>query len=1147
MEPEDIRLQLLEETEKFFVGPRTDDERLPEGNSPHQTYTTGILFPQNTPPEQQDDGSDETDETDAEDRPGDSEYGTAFVQNSIGLRTEITDVCKKLRVRVNYGKYALDGDGAWVRSGLDPGKREHYIDLGEGRGHIVISDDLGEEEARLSWALHDSAAGGGRVLSIFLENPRRWVSHNVRRGGRQQAETGISYAEATERNNANSIFQPSITLEAAGSDRPFRAISSESGSTRRPEDGLFDMLYKGRDVFGAGYGCAAEWDPDGEPSRITTSLMPKFRDDIVVKFSQGGDDKPRKIDMHALCCLETFGDQDACRRTIRDNLSPVVDGYRTWICRQKAALSLLAGDEHEVGRDNLERCEQMLSRMEDGLDFITGDVQEDPDVLRAFILANRAMLYQRLHFDFSLQNFKGGGALPWPDITRPGQAFWYPFQIAFVLMSVRGIASKLHPDRSAADLIWFPTGGGKTEAYLGVAAFTMILRRLRREHEDGLGVSVIMRYTLRLLTLQQFERASTLACALEFIRRKTDSGLGDEPFLLGLWVGAGITPNNYYDSETVLKRLAANPRAPLEGGSPCQSNYCPWCGHRMNPHQNYQFDKNTKWTLARCTNKTSPCIFTDPGFSPQKILPLVTVDSDVYTRCPSMLIATVDKFARMPFKAEISCIFGRPSRRCERHGFLHGSAQGNCDIRAEGMHRRGGEGVRRVDATFPPDLIIQDELHLIAGPLGTMVGLYETAVDYLTTVRDGDSEIKPKVVASTATVRGAPEQIRLIFNRKKTHIFPHPGVTGTDSFFWWNEKSQAGKIFVGVSFSHRSGKYALAKLCAALLQKIQHMRDSGVAEERIDSYWTLVGYYNSIRELGGAIRLVEDDVVSNMKFLANTVYNNRPRDLGSAESGIEEITGRKNQMEVNRIREKLERRLPSTDVISVLLATNMISVGIDIDRLAVMVIQGQPKTATEYIQAAGRVGRRPEKAPGIVFTLLNPHKPRDLSHYENFAGFHRAMQKHVEPSSLSPFSIPSYGRALHAVLISMVRLRDRYLMDRESAGGFTVPDGADASRFIEERFRSVEQQDEHLEPYARFKNVLKALNEEWEKSAKKARGSDSTDLRYSNPYNVKPDKANEHCLMVEFARSGKLRPDTFPLSTPESLRDVERQIKMVYV
>jgi len=401
-------------------------------------------------------------------------------------------------------------------------------------------------------------------------------------------------------------------------------------------------------------------------------------------------------------------------------------------------------------------------------------------------------------------------------------------------MSLRGIAYKNHDDNSVADLIWFPTGGGKTEAYLGVAAFAMILRRLRGEVEEGLGVSVIMRYTLRLLTLQQFERASTLICALEYLRRKVKgSGLGEEPFLLGLWVGYSLTPNHYQGSEDALKQLRDNPNITPADGSPCQTNYCPWCGNRLNPYQNYKFDYKTKWTLVRCTNESSPCIFTDRNFSSGKILPLVTVDSDIYTRCPSMIIATVDKFARLPFRPDIANIFGRASRRCQLHGFLPKGKYAVCGINGEGTHRGTGEKVRNLSSKFPPDLIIQDELHLISGPLGTMVGLYETAVDFLSRNEVDGKEVRPKLIASTATIKGAQDQVRKIFNRAETLSFPPPGIERKDSFFWW-ETGKKGKLFVGISFSQRSGKYALAKLYAALLQKMQNIRSSKIPDDQAD-------------------------------------------------------------------------------------------------------------------------------------------------------------------------------------------------------------------------------------------------------------------------------------------------------------------------
>jgi len=315
---------------------------------------------------------------------------------------------------------------------------------------------------------------------------------------------------------------------------------------------------------------------------------------------------------------------------------------------------------------------------------------------------------------------------------------------------------------------------------------------------------------------------------------------------------------------------------------------------------------------------------------------------------------------------------------------------------------------------------------------------------------------------------------------------------------------------------------------------------------------TLVGYYNSIRELGGANRLVEDDVVQNIGFLADTIYQKKydVRDPGTPENGIDELTGRKTQKEINEIRDKLEKSLPDIDVISVLLATNMISVGIDIDRLALMAINGQPKTTTEYIQATGRIGRR-QNAPGIVFVLLNPYKPRDLSHYENFNGFHSIMQKQVEPSTLTPFSIPSYTRALHAVLIAMIRLSNTFLAEKTAADDFKIADGAAATKFILERFKSVEQVGEDSNSYKAFKTKLTTLQEEWEKLISEVENNPTLPdgVWYNNPYDKwhVDELKNPSVLMIEFAKRGNQESDKFPLSTPESLRDVEQQIEMEYI
>ena len=1150
-----VREQLLDEVKKFFVGPRSDTDPLPEGNTPLDMYTSGILFPKSAPQDDLDKDGKDGGEDSKEDSQNDEESEKFFKQNSIGLRVEIEERTEKIRLVVNYGKYSVNEKEIWERHELDTAKRVYELELSKIEDEIEILEDSNSTEAKIWWKIYN-----GTVLNIFLENTKTWTEPDDENKTKdsQKKET-IDYKEATKRNNENTIFQPSVSLQSIDGRCPFKPLSANSKFYKSVEDDLFDMLYRNKKVFGSGYGCAVEWEKDDEPNYVGTVIIPTFQDDEIAKFTDDADDplKPARVDMYDLCCFENLDDYETNRKTIGVKLAPMIDKYRNWILKQTSlADTEFAGNQYkEIARGNLKKCSDVLNRIEDGYRLLTDENEEDGDrILKAFVLANRAMLYQRLHFTYALNNFKNKKGTEWPNVKKPRQVFWYPFQIAFVMMSLRCIAFKNHPDNSVADLIWFPTGGGKTEAYLGVAAFTMILRRLRGDVEDGLGVSVIMRYTLRLLTLQQFERASTLICALEFLRRKVkDSCLGNEPFLLGLWVGYSLTPNHFQSSEEALKLLKDSPHITPPDGSPCQTNYCPWCGNRLTPYPNYKFDSKTKWTLLRCTNESSPCIFTDRSFAPDKILPLVTVDSDIYTRCPSIIIATVDKFARLPFRPDIATIFGRPSRRCELHGFLPREKYPSCGINGEGTHHKGNrEKVRNVSSAFPPDLIIQDELHLISGPLGTMVGLYETAVDFLTRITGDGKELRPKVIVSTATIKGAQDQVRKIFNRSKTLTFPPPGIDRKDSFFWW-ETGKMGKLFVGISFSQRSGKYALAKLYAALLQKMQIIRSSQtIPDDQVDPYWTLVGYYNSIRELGGANRLVEDDVVQNMNFLADAVYRNQNdvRDPGTPENGIDELTGRKTQKEINEIRDKLEKSLPDQDVISVLLATNMISVGIDIDRLALMAVNGQPKTVTEYIQATGRIGRR-QNSPGSVFVLFNPYKPRDLSHYENFGGFHSTMQKHVEPSTLTPFSIPAYNRALHAVLIAMIRLSDPLLAEKTSAGDFRIAYGDAATKFILERFKSVEQVDDGSDSYKTFKTKLITLQEQWEKFIRDV--EDNTSLHesvwYNNPYDKWHDEEqkNPSVLMIEFAKRGKQESDTFPLSTPESLRDVEQQIEMEYV
>jgi hypothetical protein len=346
-----------------------------------------------------------------------------------------------------------------------------------------------------------------------------------------------------------------------------------------------------------------------------------------------------------------------------------------------------------------------------------------------------------------------------------------------------------HPDRShetdaVTDLLWFPTGGGKTEAYLGLTAYTIGLRRLEgvvSGRSGEFGVAVLMRYTLRLLTLQQFQRVTTLICVCESIRRENPLKWGKEPFRIGLWVGQRTTPNHTDQSDEFCKQ-ARGQYLPGVSGSPHQLTNCPWCGTKIEPGKRIEVETVSKGrgrTLVYCGDSLGKCLYSRKQ-SASEGLPILVVDEEIYRRLPTLLIATVDKFAQMPWKGEVQMLFGQVDGYCDRHGFR------SSDIEDTDSHRKTqtlpSAKTVSCNSLRPPDLIIQDELHLISGPLGTLVGLYETAVDQLSSWEVDGKKVRPKVIASTATIRQAQTQVHNLFLRK-VQIFPPQSIDVSDNFF----------------------------------------------------------------------------------------------------------------------------------------------------------------------------------------------------------------------------------------------------------------------------------------------------------------------------------------------------------------------------
>jgi hypothetical protein len=634
-------------------------------------------------------------------------------------------------------------------------------------------------------------------------------------------------------------------------------------------------------------------------------------------------------------------------------------------------------------------AEIAMARIEAGIQLLAQDEQ----ARRAFCLANGAMAASQRK-------------------RRPNQVpRWHLFQIAFVLLNVRGLVDPSHDERETVELIFFPTGGGKTEAYLGVIAFTLLLRRLRGQSraDRGLGVAVILRYTLRLLTLDQLGRAAGLICALEVARRKPMSGLGAERFTIGLWVGMSASPNRLLDAKRQIDEYRQD-----TGPSPFPLTHCPWCGESIvsSSLTTRSIGNHISEVVVTCANYKGECEFSRVGG--RDGLPVVFVDEQLYRELPCFIVATVDKFAMLPWRGETGMLFGRVHSRLGARFF------GPNDSAAPGAGCESLPGGLR-----PPELIVQDELHLISGPLGTMVGLYETMIEELASEPDR----RPKVIAATATVRRAGKQIRALFGRADAKVFPPAGIDAWDTFFAELDHGKPKRKYVGIAAGGRPIKRILINTYLTLLAAAERRYDrklGGPEVQAADPYMSVVGYFNSLRELGGMRRLVEDEIHGRASSLAKR----RPEDwlgahpwFANRELRLEpvELTSREPTARIAKSKARLGRHVFEDDYVDVCLASNMISVGVDIDRLGLMVVAGQPKTTSEYIQASSRVGRQ-EQWPGLVVTVLNLYKPRDRSHYEHFGAYHESFYRYVESQSLTPFSGPALERGFAAVVVGMTRL-----------------------------------------------------------------------------------------------------------------------------
>ncbi|MFC1579155.1 helicase-related protein [Pseudomonadota bacterium] len=1024
---------LIRRLKEDLLGPLAEDELL--FSYPTDVYLTGILFPPATDVAQEDadqlqaEGSRDIDANDVSrdevslatvKRPASA--GVSFVVEGEGVPKINISVSAAVYCREPESARTVEIDGKedkqvpWRRVPVEAGLSG--IELG------FLSRDFPPEETGvdgLGLHIRTSAWDNRQLVTVAMINEHR-------------------LPEEYERNSFEAItfFQTQLEVTCGANTR--FCPRPLGGSAIDEDTRMAQLIYRDVREYAVGHTCSATWEgEEGEIRTVQSTWLPSSR--VRAMSSEGVSDfaslsRERILSTHWL--------SESSGAALIDGLRKLPALYEAWYRKQESTIGELNEALREQAQRHIDDADAVRQRMTSAIDLI----ERDAEVQVSFRLANRAIQLQR----------------QWSAPKDKLALVWRPFQLGFFLLTLESVAEERHPDRGVADLLWFPTGGGKTEAYLGLIAFTLFLRRMRYG-EAGAGVASFMRYTLRLLTVQQFQRAAAMISACDALRLGeglpdgVTVNLTDIPFSLGLWVGGETTPNRFTEAKAAMGDANARSR-------PDQLTHCP---QHIGTRLSWKVDTANSQIVAHCDDPK--CLWH------RRPLPVWTVDDNIYHHKPSLVIGTIDKFAQIARNENTPNLFGH-----------------NTPYRQ-------------------PDLIIQDELHLISGPLGTLAGIYEVAVDRLCSNED----VIPKIIASTATIRQASSQIRSLFNRD-TCLFPPPILDARNSGFAVEDESDPGRLYLGMTTAGRSAKFALQALSASLLQAVSSPE---ITDDIRDDFWTLVAYFNSLRELGGALVLMQDDVVNSL-----TDYASRRNENTRVLQELMELTSRVSSSEIKNYLGQLAKRFDQQGACDVVLASNMISVGVDVPRLGAMIVNGQPKTIAEYIQATSRVGRRSGGPGGLVMTIYNNAKSRDRSHFETFRTWHMALYREVEATSVTPFAPRAREKALHAALVILAR----HLIPELNSNVRMVNEYQDELEefidYIVDRVESIDAEEaQHVE------DALNEFLEKWLSSAGAYQGYWS-DRWFNKSLMLSAEKAAE----IK-SRSGAYHGRAIP--TPNSMRNVE--------
>ncbi|WP_426692906.1 hypothetical protein ACMC5O_002350 [Sphingomonas sediminicola] len=1072
------RDKILEEVRARLIGPGLGEPG-PSGTHADEiidgrmslAYMMGMLFPraEKTAPDL---GGDEAEDASDEDAEDPLSMSNAMLPSAMGMSLCVARG-SRIRIKVEAAVYSPleEGEEASRESRenvpvVEPGSRENA------QAADVAVETLPEETSERSqgrrnqrWqrrklepSVHEVGAAGLEPAAILEQ--RAILEVLSRTLPDDDVLLTISVSNSGEAKHARSseqtLYQVSILAEAVeGQVLKYPAARYVPPTDEERE---LRVIYGEQRPYAVGHGVATDWKvDDGRCPWVKTEALPTAHvwRPVFDNLSVSKDGVQHTFPDEELFRVAPLASGELSGDELTTRLTGLVDFYDEWIASQ-AEISIdgeLASDAERM----LRRCRRSAERMRQGIEILRGD----QDAARCFMLANRAMLMAMSHSARASgrgrkDGLQGPFALGKADTDAidyfQNTAKWRPFQLAFFLLVLPSLAGEELPDRDLVDVIWFATGGGKTEAYLFVSAFELFRRRIV-EGKAGGGTGVINRYTYRFLTADQFQRTAGMICAMEMIRREVatngDNSLGDDEFSIGLFVGGEVSPNSFAGSEdgalapTQELLDAARPR----DVNPFPIESCPSCGTLLVPESRKakpdgSADESYYGFLATANSFVTRCPEEDCAF--HEALPVYFIDEQLLRAPPSFLLGTIDKFAMIPWKENGGALLGVGTDRS------------------------------------PPSLVIQDELHLISGPLGTLAGIYEAAFETVMATHGKP----PKVIASTATIRNASVQCRRIYGRPSA-VFPSPGLRAEDSFFSKLDtgNKQRSRLYAGVMAQGLRSTVAASWTMATLLQSSYELAEKGgLSIDETDSYWTLVAYHNSKRELGRIVNATRDEIPTRMKVYASDEPLERPSNFDILELKAHAETP------VPRARQLLARRhSPEQPAIDVVPCTNIISVGVDIDRLGLMMVNGQPKLSAEYIQATSRVGRG--VVPGLVVASYSPSKPRDRSHYEAFRDYHERFYSFVEPTSVTPGALPAIERGLHAALVTVVR-HGAGLKRNSAANQFdpSRPSIAAAIKRLEQRLLDAYDGEQEAEERERISSKLAEKVAEWAGWARSVEG-----------------------------------------------------------